>query len=95
MKYLAYRSILSGLVNLVRQEVLAHLFILVLLVAIQANLVTVQGQYISKVWEYKPAPGQFINAAPVGLPHSAASIIGGIDGALSLGAFGGYVVYEQ
>jgi hypothetical protein len=50
--------------------------------------------YIDKVWEYKPAPGQFINAAPLGLPYSAESIVGGINGALSLGAFGGYVVYS-
>ncbi len=49
--------------------------------------------YIDKVWEYKPAPGQFINAAPLGLPSSALSIIGGVNGALSLGAFGGYVVF--
>ena len=69
---MAYRSFVSGLV------------ISALLIAMQAHLGTVQGQYISKVWEYKPAPGQFINAAPLGLPYSAESIIGGIDGALSL-----------
>jgi len=50
--------------------------------------------YIDKVFEYKPAPGQFINAAPLGLPYSAQSIVGGINGALSLGAFGGYVVFS-
>jgi hypothetical protein len=49
--------------------------------------------YIDKVWEYKPAPGQFINAAPLGLPSSAQSIVGSVNGALSLGAFGGYVVF--
>jgi hypothetical protein len=49
--------------------------------------------FIDKVWEYRPAPGQFINEAPLGLPSSAESIIGEIDGALSLGAFGGYVVF--
>ena len=49
--------------------------------------------YIDMVWEYKPAPGQFINAAPLGLPSSAKTIIGGINGTLSLGAFGGYVVF--
>ena len=49
--------------------------------------------YIDKVWEYKPAPGQFINASPLGLPSSAQSIVGSVNGALSLGAFGGYVVF--
>jgi hypothetical protein len=49
--------------------------------------------YIDKVWEYRPAPGQFINAAPLGLPYSAGSIVGKIDGLVSLGAFGGYVVF--
>jgi hypothetical protein len=49
--------------------------------------------YIDRVWEYRPAPGQFINAAPLGLPSSARSIVGGIHGILSLGAFGGYVVF--
>ncbi len=51
-------------------------------------------QYISKVLEYKPAPGQHINASPWGIPSSANSIIGGINGSLSLGAFGGYVIFE-
>ena len=50
--------------------------------------------YISRIWEYKPAPGQFINAAPLGLPSSAESLVGGINGALSLGAFGGYVIFD-
>ena len=67
-------------------------FILVL--AILVNLASLQGQYVSKVWEYKPAPGQFINATPLGLPSSAQSIVGGINGTLSLGAFGGYVIFS-
>jgi hypothetical protein len=50
--------------------------------------------HIDKVWEYKPAPGQFINAAPMGIPYSARSIVRGMDGMLSLGAFGGYVVFS-
>ncbi len=79
---------------MVHRSFISDLVILVLLIAMQAHLGTVQGQYISKVWEYKPAPGQFINAAPLGVPSSAESIVGRIDGALSLGAFGGYVVFE-
>ncbi len=51
-------------------------------------------RYIHEVLEYKPAPGQFINKEPWGLPSSAQSIVGGINGHLSLGAFGGYVVFR-
>lgn len=53
-----------------------------------------QGAYIAEVLEYMPAPGQFINKAPWGLPSSAETIIGNINGSLSLGAFGGYVVFR-
>lgn len=52
-----------------------------------------QAQFISKTIEYYPAPGQQINAAPWGTPHAASSIQGGMNGHLSLGAFGGYVVF--
>ena len=51
-------------------------------------------QYISRVLEYVPAPGQFTNSAPWGWPSSAQSIEGGVRGTLSLGAFGGYVVFR-
>lgn len=54
----------------------------------------IHGQYIYEVLEYKPAPGQFINNEPWGHPQSAQSIIGGINGSLSLGAFGGYVIFR-
>ena len=50
-------------------------------------------QYISEVLEYTPAPGQHINATPWGDATSPSSLIGGIDGTLSLGAFGGRVVF--
>lgn len=52
-------------------------------------------QYISEVIEYTPAPGQFINASPWGTPnYSTNSIVGNINGSLSLGAFGGYVIFK-
>ncbi|MDA3824262.1 MAG: T9SS type A sorting domain-containing protein [Bacteroidales bacterium] len=51
-------------------------------------------QYISKVHEYVPAPSQYMNAAPWGLTSSAESIIGDITGHVSLGAFGGYIVFS-
>ncbi len=55
---------------------------------------TAVSDYISQVYEYMPAPGQHINAAPWGVPSSANSIIGGVEGSLSLGAFGGYVIFS-
>src|SRR5690554_2025005 len=51
-------------------------------------------QYISEVLEYKPAPGQFTNSAPWGVPASANSLIGTVTGSMSLGAFGGYVIFK-
>ncbi len=53
-----------------------------------------QAQYISEVLEYKPAPGQFINKTPWGVPSSANSLVGHITGSMSLGAFGGYVIFK-
>ncbi len=50
--------------------------------------------YIAEVLEYVPAPSQYMNAAPWSTPSSPASIIGGVNGSLSLGAFGGYVVFS-
>lgn len=54
----------------------------------------INAQYISEVLEYKPAPGQFTNSAPWGVPASANSLIGTVTGSMSLGAFGGYVVFK-
>ena len=53
-----------------------------------------QAQYISEVLEYTPAPGQYINETPWGTPASAQTLVGGLDGTLSLGAFGGTVVFS-
>ena len=53
-----------------------------------------EAQYIEEVMEYRPAPGQFINSWPWGCPVSANSLEGGINGSISLGAFGGYVVFR-
>ncbi len=51
-------------------------------------------QYISEIIEYTPAPGQFINTESFGNPAAAQSIIGGTDGLVSLGAFGGYLIFK-
>ena len=55
---------------------------------------TAISDFISEVIEYRPAPGQHINAAPWGVPSSVNSIIDGVEGSLSLGAFGGYTVFS-
>jgi len=53
-----------------------------------------EAQYISEVLEYTPAPGQLINEAPWGTPAGVHSIEGGIYGSVSLGAFGGKVIFR-
>lgn len=55
------------------------------------SLVVAQSPYASKILEYQPAPGQYINTA-IGGPYAAQSLLGGVSGSLSLGAFGGYVM---
>jgi hypothetical protein len=54
----------------------------------------VSAPYISEVLEYIPAPGQFINTRAWGSPASAVSIEGGVNGSLSLGAYGGHVDFR-
>lgn len=58
------------------------------------SLCGVRAQYITEVLEYTPAPGQFINSSPWGCPQSALSLVGGVKGTMSLGAFGGTVVFR-
>ena len=50
-------------------------------------------QYIHAIHDYKPAPGQFINTAG-GILESAEGIIGSEGGLVSLGAYGGYIVFS-
>lgn len=54
-----------------------------------------RAQYIVDVLEYVPAPGQFVNTSTAGSPViSTNSIMNGLTGCLSLGSFGGYVVFK-
>mgnify|MGYP003582534346 FL=1 len=48
--------------------------------------------YISRVFEYLPAPGQHINRT-YGTLEQAQKLVGSIDNLLSLGGFGGYVIF--
>lgn len=52
-----------------------------------------RSKWIARVVEYRPAPGQFINT-PLGNTAAAEGIIGGRNGCLSLGSFGGSVIFE-
>ncbi len=62
------------------------------------NLITMREPpatpYIAEVLEYVPAPSQSTNAPPWGTPSSPASLVGTINGSVSLGAFGGYITFR-
>lgn len=49
-------------------------------------------KWISKVLEYRPAPGQFVNTS-IGAPEAAQSIVGK-KGTVTLGAWGGYIAFQ-
>lgn len=51
-----------------------------------------KSKYISKVFEYKPAPGQFVNTS-IGDSAAARKLVGSTENVLTLGAFGGYVTF--
>lgn len=69
-----------------------RIFSFIMFFAVSVNVAN--AQFISEVLEYNPAPGQFINSSPWGVPNSANSLVGGVTGSMSLGAFGGYVVFK-
>jgi hypothetical protein len=50
-------------------------------------------RFISKVFEYLPAPGQFINEDGIGTMAAAQSLVGNKDNLVSLGAYGGYIIF--
>ena len=51
----------------------------------------VEAQFVSKVLDYLPAPGQYTNSDFIGTPSAANSIVGTNKGMVSLGAFGGSI----
>ena len=50
-------------------------------------------KYISKIFEYAPAPGQHINQLTIGSPEQAQKLVGSITNSVSLGGFGGYIIF--
>jgi hypothetical protein len=65
-----------------------RLFIISMLILLSG---TTEAQFISKVLDYTPAPGQYTNADNVGTPAAANSIVGTNKGMVSLGAWGGSI----
>lgn len=53
-----------------------------------------KAQYISEIIEYIPAPGQFTNTENTGSPGGAEKLVGGLNGLVSLGAYGGYIIFR-
>lgn len=49
-------------------------------------------QYVTTMFEYNPAPGQFLNTS-LADSAAAAAVVKNTQGLVSLGAWGGYVVY--
>jgi len=65
-------------------------------------LVYAQSPYIHKVFDYRPAPGQFVNKLPqyeagdtqeTMIQKVEEAIVGDAKGLITLGAYGGYVVF--
>jgi hypothetical protein len=54
---------------------------------------TTGSQFISKVFEYSPAPGQFINEEGLGDKAGADLLVGNDKNLVSLGGYGGYIVF--
>ncbi len=50
-------------------------------------------KYISRVFEYLPAPGQHVNNATLGSLEQSQKLIGSVSNMLTLGGFGGYITF--
>ncbi len=50
-------------------------------------------KWISQVFEYMPAPGQFVNETTLGDEEGAQKLVGSAGSLLSLGGYGGYVIF--
>ena len=59
------------------------------------NPIEPQGEtaFVTTLFEYRPAPGQFTNLASYGTEEVARTLLNGGTATLSLGAWGGYVIY--
>lgn len=66
----------------------------ILLTALMAvcNVLFAQVNRANRLFEYRPAPGQFINNPIIGTPEAAEKILKSDNNLVSLGAWGGYIV---
>jgi len=57
------------------------LIVCIILLCFQVNAIA-QSPYISRIIEYRPAPGQFINTA-IGNAQAAQILVGGVNGSVN------------
>ena len=71
--------------------VFTHTYIITVNVPVIA-ITSASTKYISKIFDYLPAPGQLINESS-GSPDQAQKLIGSTSNIISLGGFGGYLIF--
>ncbi len=64
-----------------------------LITAFPYKALTQDISYASRVIEYHPAPGQFVNDPYSGIPAVASGLTGKTGNPLSLGGYGGYIIF--
>jgi hypothetical protein len=67
--------------------------LILLLNACKKDTATPANRFISKIYDYQPAPGQFTNETGVGTKEGAQLLIGNKDNLVSLGGYGGYIIF--
>lgn len=70
---------------------LKHIIKLFIISVLMSLSVLSDAQFVSKVLDYLPAPGQHTNSDFIGTPSAANSLVGTNKGMVSLGAFGGSI----
>ena len=75
------------------QYYVRYLFLILSLTGIYDILHSQHNSFASTVIEYQPAPGQFINDPLVGTPDVAGALAGKIGTPVSLGGYGGYIIF--
>lgn len=73
--------------------VFRYIFLLVILTGISHRVFLQDISFPSKIIEYHPAPGQYINVPGTGTPEAAANLSGKIGSPVSLGGYGGYIIF--
>jgi hypothetical protein len=66
-------------------------YIALTFVAVWLSIFNLSAQFVSEMVEYHPAPGQLINTDGAGSHNAASSVVGSVNGLVSLGSFGGNI----